>query len=505
MSSTLTTPGRPTGLEPRSYTLELLHLAMPMIGMMVSRLLMTFIDFAMVSQLGMQAQAAISPASIFVFAIGCIGMGVAHAVQTFVSQADGRGEGRIAGAYAWQSFYIAAAFGLAVVPVILTTPTWFGWIARVGQHAPAVAAMEIEYVSVSLWAIPFTVVCVGLNGFFNGVQKPRITLVAVLVSLVVNFVGNWVLIFGNLGFPALGIGGAAIATVIAWGVRAAVLTISMLGEKYDRDYFTRSAYRFDADKMRGLLRIGAPTSFSWLVDIGSWSVFLVLIMPAFGSTALAASNIGLQYMHLSFMPAIGVGMALCSKVGFAIGERRPEMAVRYTNVALRLTGAYMGLVGIAFFTFREPLIWVFAQGESDPAVRAAVIEAGRHVLLWAAIFQVFDAMCITFMNALRGAGDTRWPAIMVGLCCWVIFIGGGYALSRAAPGLGLNGPWLMCTVYIVLLGVILWMRWLGGRWRRFQLFDQAPPPDVALKEDVATAELLGADPVHPAPGGGGGD
>lgn len=454
--------------EDLQATSELLRLAAPIVAMMVSRMAMTFIDFVMVSQLGTEAQAAISPASIFVFMVACVGMGIAHGVQTFVSQADGRGAPQQAGAYAWQSFYIAAIGQIVMIPVLLTTEIWFSWIAALGQHPPAVEQMEVDYIRISLWAVAPSIICIGLNGFFNGVQRPNITFLAVLASLIANVIGNWLLIYGNLGFPAMGISGAAVSTTIAWCVRATVLLIAMLQPYYHERYATRSSFPFSRQKMKGLLKIGAPTSVQWIVDIGSWSAFMTLIVPLFGTVAMAATNVGLQYMHLSFMPAIGIGIALCSQVGYAIGAGDPDKATQRTRVAFGLTVAYMGVVGILFFVLREPLMRLF---NDDPDV----VSAGSWVLIFAAIFQVFDAMSITYINALRGAGDTRYPAVITALCCWVVFIGGGYAIALLAPQLGLTGPWAMCTLYITLLGLLLWLRWKHGAWRRISIFEEREP------------------------------
>lgn len=461
-----------------SATWELLRLAAPVIAMMVSRLLMTFIDFVMVSQLGTEAQAAISPASFFVFVAGCLGLGVAHAVQTYVSQANGRGEPRLAGPYAWQSFYIAGLFILVTAPLAATTPTWFGWLATLGQHSQAVSEMEVTYVEIALWSVPPSIICIGLNGLFTGVQRPWITFGAVVASLATNLVGNWVLIFGHWGFPALGIAGAAYATVLAWAVRAAVLTLAMLRADFDRQYNTRRSMAFNAARLFDLLKVGGPTAIGWLLDVGSWAVFMMLIIPPYGTAAMAANNVGVQYMHLSFMPAIGLAIGLCSQVGFAIGAGRPELARLRARVAFRLTAAYMGSVGLLFLLAGRPLVSLM---NNDPAV----IHAGGPVLIWAAIFQVFDAMAITYMNALRGAGDTRWPALVMSILCWVVFIGGGYAFSRAVPQLGISGPWSMCTLYIIIIGLLLAWRWFGGRWEAIRLFADPAAPAPRAEADQA--------------------
>jgi MATE family multidrug resistance protein len=485
--------------KPRSLTMELLVLAMPIIGMMVTRLAMTTIDVVMCGQLGTEALAAISPASVFVFVVGCLGMGIAHGVQTFVSQVDGRGQPREAGGYVWQSFYIA----LLSVPVVLlavrTAPQWFGWLAELGQHSPRMVALELSYIEIAMWTVPFSIACIGMNAFFSGIQRPGITLAAILLSLVVNVIGNWLLIFGatviipvldvTVTFPRLELAGAAIATVLGWATRAVVLFAALMLPRFENTYRARSAWAPDWPKMAGLLRVGAPTSIQWFIDLGSWTVFLVLIMPPFGTEVIAATNAGLQLMHFSFMPALGVGIALSSQVGYAIGEGRPEMAVVRTRIALRVILAYMLSVGVLFLLIPGPLLALF-----NPTPE--VLRLGAAVLAWAALFQFCDALCIAHMNALRGAGDTRWPAVVVFLCCWVIFVGGGYTVARVFPEFGLNGPWAMTATYICVLGGLLAWRWHAGKWRDIRLFDQpaavetAPAPDDAPDTGAVAAPVL---------------
>ncbi len=463
MSAVTTTTEPIAAVEPepplRTETRRLLVLAAPMIGVMVSRMAMGFIDFAMVSRLGTEATAAISPATLLVFTVLCLGMGAATSIQTFAAQALGRREPRQASAYAWQGFYVAALFGLITWPVTLLVEPFWGAVG----HPDLVFRMEVDYCRIAFWSMAGSILCAALDGFFNGVQRPGVALMSVLVSLAFNVVANYCLIFGKFGFPAMGIRGAAVATVIAWGIRAAMLTAVFLSGKFHRAYVTRATWRFDLRRFRDVVRIGGPIAMQWVLDIGAWFVFLTLLMGRFGTVAMAASNIALQYMHLSFMPAVGFGTAVCSVVGHAIGERRPELALRRARIGMMLNGLYMGLIGLLFLIARTPLMELMS---ADPAV----IRIGAGVLIWAAIFQVFDAAGITYMNALRGAGDTRWPAIVVALHCWVILVGGGYALAVLCPGLGFHGPWMMCTLYIILLGLALWRRFLRGEWRRIDLF-----------------------------------
>ena len=452
----------------RSPEMRLLILAIPIMGMTLSRMLMGFIDFVMVSQLGTEAQAAISPSTILVFTVACLGMGISLAVQTFVSQSEGRGEPHRAAAYAWQSLYISAVMAILAWPIALTTPYWHHIIAAYGDHSPTMAALEVEYLRIAMWWVPLGVLSMGLDGFFMGIQRPRITFIAVVSSLVTNVIGNYMLIFGHWGCPEMGISGAAIATVVGWGVRCAILLGSLIAPDFDRKYCTRHALAFRWKNVKDLLKVGSPTSLQWLVDIGAWLVFLAVIMPKFGVHASAASNVGLQYSHLSFMPALGIGIALCSQVGHAIGAGQPENAIRQTVACMRMTGWYMGLIAFLFIVAGRPLMRLM---NDDPAV----IDAGIWVLLGAAAFQVFDAMCITYTNALRGAGDTRTPALLFFVCCWAIFICGGLLVAHLFPSLGLIGPWAMCALYIIVLGVLLRWRWRSGQWRKIRLFEEKKP------------------------------
>jgi len=470
--------------------MALLRLALPLIAVTSSRMAMGFIDFAMVSRLGTAAQAAISPATLLVWAFICLGFGLATSVQTFAAQAHGRGRPEEGAAYAWQSIYLGAAFGLITAPLAVLIPALYAWIGGVAHHAPEVQALETTYTRIALWVMPPAVIASGFESFFNGVQRPRITLLGVLASLATIAFGNWVLIWGHCGLPALGIAGCAIATVIAWWVRVAVLLTAFLSGRINVRYHTRHCWRPSLSRLRGIVRIGGPTGLAWLADIGSWVVFLNLIVPGFGTASLAATNIAIQYTHLAFMPAIGLGLALCSQVGFAIGARRPDEADRRAMTALRLTMAYMGAIGLLLFALRWPLLRVMSP---DPEVLAI----GAGIMCWVAVYQVFDAMGITFIFALRGAGDTRVSALLNAGCCWLIFILGGWAVARWRPAWGVHGPWLLAVAYLIVLGSLLLWRWRSGAWRRIRLFEQghAAPAEQARKPDSVSESPAESAPL----------
>lgn len=480
---------QPIELHRRGPTRELLILALPMIGMTISRMLMGFIDFVMVSQLGTAAQAAISPCTLLLFTIACLGMGMAQGVQTFVSQAEGRGEPERGGAYAWQTLYLAVAAAIFSAPIAITTSRWFPLLGAFGEHPPDVQAMEIGFLQWGLFSIGPMTACAGLESFYNGIKRPKIGLIAVVASLVTIALGNYVLIFGHFGFPKMGIAGSGVATLLAWCVRLVVLLIPLGSRAIDAKYRTLANPGLDLSKVRELVRVGGPISLQWLVDIGAWFVFLQLMMPPFGKVEMAAAALAIQFMHLSFMPALGIGLALTTQVGNAVGAGRPDEAEMRVKVARRLICIYMTAMSLVFVLAGRPLAALLSF-DADPIMRGDVIAATALVLLWVALFQFSDALCIVYSFASRGAGDTRVPALLFAVCCWGIFVAGGYAMTHFAPGWGVNGPWLMCSLYIIVLGVLLWRRFHSRAWERIRLFERDAKGEPAAAVELAATTTV---------------
>jgi MATE family multidrug resistance protein len=238
--------------------------------------------------------------------------------------------------------------------------------------------------------------------------------------------------------------------------------------------------------MLNILRVGSPQGVQWVSDVVVWTVFInILVGKYFGTVHLIATNIVWQYLRISFMPCLGIGMALTALVGRAVGESDPQRAVRLARVAIWGMMVFMGVLSVVYFIGRTTLVSWF---NSDPQV----VRIGASVLVCAAIFQVFDAMGVGYNSALRGAGDTLWPSILFVVSHWVIIIGGGFAMVRLVPELGSIGPWIAATVLIVFIGWALWWRWHGRKWMKIDIFRYADSVD-GVEEPAAVAE--GADTV----------
>lgn len=440
------------------------------------RMMMDVTDFWMISRTGDEdALAAILPAQMVIWSYVVIGMGTVSIVNTLASQALGRGRLRDCSGYAWQVLYISGAFwvlGVLLWPALRT-------LFALAGHSPEIQALEWQYAQVTVWTVGTTIAAAGLGQYFAGIHHPRITMWCAVEGIAINAVVSYVLIFGEFGFAPMGIVGAAWGTVAGTGYRAVRLTLTLWAPSIHQRFGSRQTWRFDWRKTVNIFRFGGPTGMQWCSDVTVWAIFTaVLVGRYFGPVHQIATNSAWQYLRISFMPCIGLGMALSAMVGRSIGEGDPQRAVRLTRISALLMLGYMSMMSLLYLIGRRELIAFFND-------RPEVVEIGAMVMICAAVFQIFDALGITYYSALRGAGDTFVPAVMFVVTHWVIVIGGGFLVASAFPQLGSVGPWMAASVLIIFTGLYLWWRWRRRGWLKIDVF----------KHDQTTTEVPESDSV----------
>jgi MATE family multidrug resistance protein len=321
--------------------------------------------------------------------------------------------------------------------------------------------MEATYIRLVLGASVLKLVTTALEQFFLGVNRPRAVAVATVGGVAVNAFAAWVLILGGLGVRPMGVAGSAIAQNIGVGAEM-VIAIAFALAPSIRVRYALSDWRLRADEMATLLKVGVPAGLQVIADVLAWSAFSMWVMGRFHNTAMAANIFVFRYMSVGFMLGFGVSVAVTALVGRYIGMGRPDIAVRRAHLGFAVTGTYMFACGVFFFVFRRQLIGLFAD---DPQV----IRIGSTLLVFAAVYQLFDAMYIVYNGALRGAGDTFIPAVVLAVLCWGITVFGGYYVAVRWPGLGPDGPWIAATCYGVTLGTFMFIRFSLGGWKRIRL------------------------------------
>jgi len=469
-----------TSRRPGSELRNVLAMAVPAVITTSSRAAMDVIDYVMVAQLPTHdAQAAILPAQIVMWSYIVFGLGVVTMVNTFAAQALGRGARRETAAYAWQGIYVAAFFGVLATAVVAFVPDAVAWIG----HEPGVQKNEIAYMRIALLTTGPTLVAEGLGWFFIGIHRPKVPMWTALEAIVVNFVVALVLIFGFFGIEPMGIAGAAWGTMAAVCYRSVRLGASFLAPSVHSVFRSREAWRPSLKRLARLLRVGIPCGLQLTSEIVVWAIFVnILIGRKFGTSHLIATNAAWQYMRVAFMPTLGVGRALSALVGKSIGERDHRRARRETRIAAVLTVTYMGVLSFIYMIWGEQLIRILAHDDE-------VARIGRGIMICTAVFQLFDAVGITYTYSLRGAGDTFIPSVFFVVSHWLIIVGGGWWIATTFPGLGSLGPWIAAATLIGATAVFLWWRWHGGAWMQIDLFGDGPGPRATTVASQPPAEV----------------
>jgi MATE family multidrug resistance protein len=414
------------------------------------------VDSIFVGRLGAAELGALGFSSIWLWTIFSVFSGTATGVQTFVSQAWGAGEEKSCGRYGWQGFYaIVPAALLAVVAfAAVAEPLWrsLGATPEVREHALAYARIRpFGFAGLAIWMV--------LASFFRGVGDTRTPLVATLVANAANAALAYGLVLGHFGLPALGVKGAALATSTAEWVGAGMLVAAFLGRRARARFGTGFAAP-DAEAIRRFLRTGAPIGGQWFLDMAAFALFTSLV-ARMGNASMAATQAMISLLSLSFMQAIGIGLAATTLVGRYKGAGDLVAAERSYRSALRL--AVVLAVGVAtlFVLAPDALMRMYV---ADPDV----IALGRPLLALGAAFQLFDALQIVVGGALRGAGDTRWPFLAQTSLAWAVRLPLAW-LFAVTLGYGVVGAWYAEFVFILSLAGALLLRFRGGAWKTVRI------------------------------------
>ncbi|MBA3314651.1 MAG: MATE family efflux transporter [Planctomycetota bacterium] len=461
---------------------ELLRVALPLVLSSGSLSLMNVIDRIFLTAYSTDALAASTPAGLLHWTAMSLVIGTAGCVTTLVAQYEGAGRKNRVASAVWQGVWLSLTAGIIFLAIVPLSPMIFRWAG----HSAPVQRLEVEYFSVLCYgAVPMTL-CSALSGFYSG-RGRTLTVMWVNVGLAVaNIVLDYLLIFGKGPFPAMGMRGAALATVIAY-VGAAVAYFLLLGRKLERtEYGVWASWRFDRELFGRLLRFGLPTGGQFLIDIAGFTIFLCLV-GRLGPLCQKATNLAFNLNGLSFVPLMGLGTAVMAIVGRRMGEGRPELASRTVWSAFLLGGGWMIVFGLVYTLLPDMILAPYAVGAS-PAEFAEIRETAVVLLRYVAFFAFFDAMVVIFSSAVRGAGDTRFPMLVMLGTSWGMML----APVAVAEWYGVNSlhfSWIMCTLAIMTSGMVMCSRFLQGRWKTIKVIEaeassEKPPADGSAKKPL---------------------
>lgn len=439
---------------------RLLAIALPMVVSQASDTIMMFTDRLFLSRLGEAYISAAMSGGLTAFMVSSFFAGTVGYTNAVVAQMYGAGRKQGCAEATVQGLILA----LLCYPLILAVSPLARYLFILAGQSPLQVSLGYEYFQYLIFGSLFLVLRYALSGFFLGIGRTRLVMLANLAGMLVNLPANYALIYGKLGFPALGLRGAAIGTVLGSALSFAVLLASYLGGPNRREFATHRDFRIRGGTMRTLVRFGTPAGVEMLLNVAAFNLF-VQFMYSYGTGVAAAVTIAFNWDIVAFIPMLGMSFATTSLVGQFIGARDFVQARRAAYLSLRVAWVYSGTMVIVFLAATGALVRTFVAGlPGDPA---EISRLAAVLIRLASIYTLADSAQLVFAGALRGAGDTRWVMrISVGLH-W-LFSGAAILMIRFLR-ISPVAAWIAFIVFVVLLGVSMFLRFRGGRWTEIRM------------------------------------
>jgi MATE family multidrug resistance protein len=425
----------------------MLRLAGPVVLAELGWMAMGVVDTLFVGRLGALAIGAVSLGNAFFFAVAIFGMGLLLGLDTLVSQAFGAGRREECHRWLVQGLYLCLVLGPLTMLLLWAGDSALG---RLGVH-PTVLGQASAFLKVLGWGTMPLFIYAAVRRYLQGMGLVKPVMFALLSANLVNAFGDWILIYGHLGVPALGVAGSGWATTIARIYMALVVIIYAI--YHDLRYQTglcRVSLRPHMAQIVRLVSIGFPAAVHVTLEVGVFAAATTLA-ALFDPVALAAHHIVLDVASVTFMIPLGLSSAGAVRVGQALGRGEPIAAGHAGWTALALGTAFMTAAGLVMATFPTGLASLFT---TDPAV----VATAATLMLVAAAFQLFDGLQGVSTGTMRGTGDTHTPMVCNLVAHWLIGLPLGYLLGFTA-GFGIIGLWLGLALGLGAAGIYLLRAW----------------------------------------------
>ncbi|MCB2211188.1 MATE family efflux transporter [bacterium] len=428
-------------------------IAWPVVVGMISQTLVGVVDTAMVGRIGASALAATGLGGVVSWMV-MGGIGALHiGVQAIVSRRYGEKNLLYAGRALDNALLIALVLG-----TIMTVVAQFALrtVFPLFTNDAAVVEMGREYVFYRLFALLPYLIIMAHRGFFDGIGRTEFSMRAMLTVNGFNVLFNYLFIFGNFGFPEMGAAGAGLASTIGTliGMAAFISTGTLFKRRDEFKYYQRS--NINREVMGRILRLSLPSGARILLAMLGFTLFSTIV-ARIGTAEMAATNIIINIMSISFLPGVGFGTAAATLMGQKLGEKNPDAAQTYGWTAAQLGMMVMGVVGLMFIAIPEQLLSLFTTD-------ADVIRLGHIPLRLMGVIQTIDAMGIVFSGAFEGVGLNRYVMLTEISVNWFVFL--PLAWIMAYPlGFGLVGAWVAMLVYIGMIALLYTRKFISGDWK----------------------------------------
>ncbi|MCI4670989.1 MAG: MATE family efflux transporter [Bacteroidia bacterium] len=427
-----------------------LQLSIPVIIGQVGQYLMGFIDNLMIGQISYVHLSAGSLANIFYFVLTILGLGITFAISPLVAEANGAGDKKKAGEYlvqgVWVAFFSSIILGLAVY--------FAADLMKFMDQPEEDVALALPYTKILSYSVFPMLLFLVAKQWTDGLSLTLPAMIITLIGLVFNTFINWLLIFGNWGFPRLELDGAGYGTLASRSLMAILMVVYIIYNKRFKDFSLREGWLSLKSKPIGrILYLGVPSGFQYFFEVAAFGGSTLMIgLLDNGSAYRAAHQIAIQMAAMAYMVVLGFSAGASIRVGNALG-RKDYANVRYAGLTgIYLAAGFMVLAAVLFVLGQHAFPRIFTD---DPFV----LDVASKLMLIAGAFALFDGIQGVGVGILRGIQDVMIPTVITFIAYWIINLPIGYFLGFNM-GLGVYGIWYGFVISLFLTAVFLtWRFW----------------------------------------------
>ena len=434
---------------------RLLRMALPMVVSQGAFAVMIFTDRWFLAQLSPTHMAAALGGGVTFYLSISLFQGIIAYANALVAQYFGAEEFHKCTKVITQGILIAIFLIPALVILTLILRNLFGWMGHTAQQE----ALEKSYYTIMMAGGVLTLVKVALASFYSGIGRTRIVMTCDVLGILVNIPLTWALVFGHFGLPAMGIAGAALGTILSTAFSIAIYLLFYLKPEYTRQFATTASLGFDQGIMRRYIRLGLPSGTEVFLNIAAFSGFL-LMFQGYGIAAAASATIVFNWDILSFVPLLGLNIAVMSMIGRFVGADDMDKANEVITAGYILGLGYSLLLATCFLVFRNQLVEVFIFFDEEAE---EIRSLSRFMMIGLGIYAFCEGVLQVAAGVLRGAGDTRWVMVASVTLHWIMLVAQFFVIRVLDYGPRVS--WMGFVLMILAICLVFLGRLWGNRWR----------------------------------------
>ena len=434
---------------------ELLKIALPMVISQGAFAVMIFTDRYFMSQIDPINMAAALGGGVACFFSFCFFSGLFSYANALSAQYLGAKEKHKCARVVTQGWIMT----VACIPILALITFLVSGIFSAMGHDPAQVELERTYYQILMLGIVVTLAKICLSSYFAGIGRSKVVMICDVCGLAFNVPLAYIMVFGHLGFPAMGIVGAGISTMVATAFSFLLFLWFFFRRAHREEFAVNEAFSLDMGILKRFLRLGFPSGVELFLNVAAFNLFL-LMFQSYGVVQGAAAAIVFNWDLLSFVPLIGLNIGMISLIGRFVGARDLQRADEVVAAGFVIGLTYSAVLACLYITFRFPLVEIFAPPKGD---FTEIRNLAAFMMVGLSSYAMADAVIQVTGGVLRGAGDTRWLMVASVSLHWVMLMA-QYFIIRVFE-LGPKVAWLTFVALIFAIAAVFVFRLRGERWR----------------------------------------